>query len=237
MKKKILLLLAVAGLANTAIAQDLSNCKKTCTEETLIETGPFLGVRIITAENNKHAKIISVVPNTAAEREQLAINDVITKIDGISIKGYLHLIEIIKTHQPHDLVKLEYVHNNKTKKKRVELGAMHTKVVTKTICCDEKEEQTPSKATTALVPAEINFILYPNPAINELQISSDMALNGMVEIGVFDMLGNQIMSEEVNLNDGYLKQNLNLKRIASGNYLVKIINNDKVFTNKLVIAK
>ncbi len=234
MKKTLLLLLFVA-LGTTTFAQDLSNCKKTCTKEKLVETGAFLGVRIITADNHTHAKVLEVVPNTSAERNNFAVGDVITKIDGLTIKGRLHIMEVVKSYEPNDLVKIEYVHNGKTKKKRVFLGALNTKVVTETICCDEVE--TKSTTSNGLVPAKIQFALYPNPAVNNLQITSDLQVNSPVQIGIYDMLGSELMSTEINSNNDILNQNIDLKSFATGSYLVKITNNDVVSVSKLVIAK
>ncbi len=234
--KKTLLLLFIMAIGHTTIAQDLSKCKKTCTQEKLIETGAFLGVRIIDAANNMHAKVIHVVPNTAAADYNFAINDVITKIDGVPIKNFKHLIQIIRTHQPHDVVKIEYIHNNKTKKRKVELGAMHTKTITETICCDDIVQPV-AKTTNGLVPTQVRFVLYPNPAVNNLQITSDLAISGNVDIKIFDVLGNEVMSKEVKDNEGNLNQNINLKNLAAGSYIVKIMNNDTEAVNKLVITK
>jgi hypothetical protein len=235
MKKTLLLLFLFVALGTSSFAQDLSNCKKTCTQEKLVETGAFLGVRIITADNHTHAKVLEVVPNTSAERNNLAIGDVITKIDGITVKGRLHIMQIIKAHEPNDLIKIEYVHNNKTKKKRVFLGALQTKVITETICCDELE--TKSAAANGLMPVEIRYVLYPNPAVNTLQITSDLQVSGPVQIGIYDMLGSELMSTEINSNKDILNQHIDLKNFATGSYLVKITNNNVVSVSKLVITK
>lgn len=235
MKKSLLLLFCVA-FGSAAIAQDLSNCKKTCTRQKLVETGAFLGVRIITAENNIHTKVLEVVPNTAAERNHFAVNDVITKIDGITVKGRLHITEIIKAHQPNDVIKIEYLHENKAKKKRVVLGALHSEMVTETICCDEVVQTNP-KIKNSLVPAKVQFVLYPNPAVSELQITSDLQISGPVEIKIYDMLGSQMLSENVTISESVLNQKVNLKGFASGSYIVKITNNDIVATQNLVITK
>lgn len=234
--KKIVLLIVAIAFGNTMFAQDLSNCKKTCTQDKLVETGAFLGVRIITAENNTHAKVLEVLSNTAAERNHFAINDVITKIDGIVVQGNKHIIEIIGGHQPNDVVKIQYVHNNKTMKKRVVLGALHSKIVTETICCDEIYPTT-EKATTSLLPADVKYTLYPNPAVNNLEIKSDLVLTGTVEVSILDMLGNQVLSNKVNQREAALNQKINIKSLATGSYIVKIINHDVVSVFKLAVSK
>lgn len=234
--KKLLLLVLSIGFGNTMFAQDLSNCKKTCTKDKLVETGAFLGVRIITAEDNKYVRVTEVVPNTAAERNHFAINDIITKIDGITLMSNKHIVEIVKAHQPHDVVKIEYIHNGKTKKKRVALGALHTRVITETICCDEPVITAP-KNTNNLVPADVRYTLYPNPAINNVQISADLAVTGSYEINIYDMLGNQILSKKVNESNEALNQNIDLASLANGSYIVKIMNNEKESVAKLQISK
>jgi len=236
--KKTLLLLFVLAVGYSTSAQDLSKCKKTCIQDKLIEHGAFLGVKIQTAENSQHAKILQILPNTSAERNHLAVNDKLTKFEGSTIKNHQHLIQMIRAHKPHDIVKIEYIHNGKTKKKRVELGAYYTKTIQEFVCCDEVESPTPqAKETKSIVPAEARFILYPNPAVNDLQITSDLQLSGTIEIGIFDMLGNQLLSEKVEANEQMLNQTINLKSFATGTYLVKIKNKDTEAVNKLVITK
>ena len=233
--KKLLLLLLVVGFGNVATAQDLSSCKKTCEVKEVVEKYAFLGVRIVTHPTKHYVRIAEILPNTAAQRSKLSQNDIITKIDGISVVNNPQVIKILNAHEPNDVIKLTYTRNGKTMKKRIALGAKVTKIVTKTICCDEPVES--KAAANNLVPGGINYTVYPNPAVNSIQINSDVSMDGTVEINVFDMIGNQIINEVVSSNNEVLNQKLSLDVLSSGTYLVKIMNNDLVSVVKLVVTK
>jgi len=233
--KKIILLLLVIGFGNAAIAQNLSDCKKTCEVQEVIEKGAFLGVRIVTHPTKHYVRVAEIVPNTAAQQNKLAQNDIITKIDGISMVNNQQVIKLLSTHEPNDVIKLTFTRNGKTMKKRIALGAKFTKLVTKTICCDEPAES--KTATNNLVPGGINYTIYPNPAVNSLQINSDVSVEGTVEINVFDMIGNQIINEVITSRNQVVNQKLSLDALSSGTYLVKIMNQDVVSVVKLVVSK
>ena len=236
--KKILLLALTLSLGNTLLtAQDLSNCKNVCKKERVIQEGAFLGIRIITNANNQFAKVLEVVPNTAASKNNFAIGDIITKVDGISIANHEHLTQLIKAHQPNDVLKITYLHNNKSLTKKVALGALRSRVVIETVCCDD--ETTASKETVSIstkVENNISFSLYPNPAVNTLQISSDASITGETKILILDLLGNEIISTSVN-NNGVMNHKMNIENLASGSYLIKIEHNNVISSKKLVVAK
>ena len=235
MKKTVLLIVAIA-FVNLSFAQDLANCKNPCEVEKVVEIGAFLGVRISPLCNGPYAQVVEVFPNTAAERNHLAINDIIQTIDGVSIMNDKHVEQIINAHQPNDIIKIVYQRNENIVNKKIALGAKSTKIVTEIICCDKAEINNQGK-TNNLIPANVNFILYPNPANNSLQISSDVIVTGNIEINIFDMLGNQVVSKKINDNKDVLNQKLSLVDLSSGNYVVKITNNDVVSVAKLVVSK
>lgn len=235
MKRTILLLLAIA-LGNGLYAQDLSKCKKTCTEDRLVEWGPFLGVRIVTSPTHQQVRVMEVVPNTTAARNHFAVNDIITEIDGVPVNNNVQVIKIIKSHKPNDVIRISYLRNNKPMKKRVALGALHSKIEQVTICCDEPFANAPS-ATSSAIAAAPRYTLFPNPATNSVKITSDLVLKGAVEISVLDMQGKIILTQNIDDSGGVLNEDLNIKNLANGNYIVKIKNNNVVSIDKLVVRK
>ncbi len=236
--KKILLLALTLSLSNTLLtAQDLSSCKNICKKERIIQEGPFLGVRIITDANNQFAKVLEVVPNTAAAKNNFAVGDVITKVDGINIANHAHLIQVIKAHQPNDVVKITYLHNNKSQTKKIALGALRSRKVIETVCCDDEIAASKVETKTTMIEKNnISFSLYPNPAVNTLQISSDESITGETKILVLDLLGNEIMSSTVK-NNGVMNHKMNIETLASGTYLIKIEHNNIISSKKLIVAK
>ena len=72
-----------------------------------------------------------------------------------------------------------------------------------------------------------NTKFYPNPLKgNKLYIDTNQTLN----IEIFNILGKRLITDEVNSNKNYL----NLSNLNSGIYLIKISNNNKTITKKLI---
>lgn len=69
--------------------------------------------------------------------------------------------------------------------------------------------------------------MYPNPAKNILNIET--ALNNKVSVIIFDIVGKQVLNSNVNNNT------VNIENLNSGIYMVKITENGKTVTQKLII--
>jgi len=77
--------------------------------------------------------------------------------------------------------------------------------------------------------------VYPNPNNGAFTINISV-LSEYVFIAVYDMYGNTVLTRELNNN----KENiipLDLKNVARATYMLKVIANDKTYTQKLVIVK
>jgi len=74
-----------------------------------------------------------------------------------------------------------------------------------------------------------DFILYPNPATDELVISSSSILSGT--IAVYDVLGEKMLEEKVNAGGLMI---LNLKKLASGVYFLTVNNGETIFVRRFV---
>ena len=74
-----------------------------------------------------------------------------------------------------------------------------------------------------------NMILYPNPFVEELNISSKD--QNILQIQLFDLSGKLIQNEKVNSKNSYI---LKTKNLASGVYLVTIITDKGKETYKVI---
>ncbi|MBI5540081.1 MAG: T9SS type A sorting domain-containing protein [Bacteroidia bacterium] len=85
---------------------------------------------------------------------------------------------------------------------------------------------------------ESSYKVYPNPAINQLNIDFESAVNQDVNIQILDTKGN-VVEEYLPLNVqlGSNKINLPLKDISSGIYIFKLISKDVISQQELVITK
>lgn len=71
----------------------------------------FLGVHISNPrglQESKGALITSIIDNTGAAATELQAGDVVTTVDGQTVENYGHLIKIIRSHQPGDVIAITY---------------------------------------------------------------------------------------------------------------------------------
>ena len=74
-----------------------------------------------------------------------------------------------------------------------------------------------------------NVVIYPNPAKNNLNIQN--AKNASVK--VFDLLGRIVLLK----NNISLNQQLDVSKLTTGTYLIKIINGNQIKTDKFIINR
>ena len=68
-----------------------------------------------------------------------------------------------------------------------------------------------------------NQLIYPNPALSELFIN-----NQFESLDIYDMTGNKVLSQSKNA------KSIDLSNLKSGIYIIKILNNNKVNTERLI---
>jgi hypothetical protein len=79
-------------------------------------------------------------------------------------------------------------------------------------------------------------ILYPNPVVDQLNLSIQNAKTGEYHVMVFDVLGQLLMDQTVSAGfDGSAQLNLNFSSYATGSYFVRIIHEKKIIqTGKII---
>ena len=70
--------------------------------------------------------------------------------------------------------------------------------------------------------------IYPNPSNGIITISSDNNLPNFVTI--YDIAGKLLLSEKINSNN-----TINLSEYKSGAYIVEVLNNNKIFTERVIL--
>lgn len=76
-----------------------------------------------------------------------------------------------------------------------------------------------------------NTSIYPNPANDEIYINND--LDEISEVVIYNLIGKEVMRSEEN---GQLIK-LDVSGIESGQYILRIMNNEKVMTTKVIIQE
>jgi predicted Zn-dependent protease len=85
-------------------------------------------------------------------------------------------------------------------------------------------------------PGEIaaQTTIYPNPAASLVNFESkDFA--GEVDVSVFDILGNKLYAKTHNFRGG--KATIDVSYAINGNYIIKVTDGKKVFTDKVMIFR
>ncbi|TAL67838.1 MAG: T9SS type A sorting domain-containing protein [Bacteroidetes bacterium] len=87
-------------------------------------------------------------------------------------------------------------------------------------------------------PEQTNGIkIYPNPASDEFRLRFYAPTETTVQLSVFDLLGNKVLSRTEQAYEGTNEKNINCEQLPHGYYYVKININEIVETIPLVIIK
>jgi len=77
-----------------------------------------------------------------------------------------------------------------------------------------------------------DFVVLPNPANHQIQVSAPFDINGKVQIEMYDAAGRKIYSKPVTQPT----TEINTTHLSNGTYLLKIIHNEVVDTRKVMIV-
>jgi hypothetical protein len=78
--------------------------------------------------------------------------------------------------------------------------------------------------------------IYPNPVIDQFQISISNAKNADIRVYVYDILGQLLMNENLRTDmDGMAMTNFNLKSLSTGNYFIRVMQGKKIITCQKII--
>lgn len=86
-----------------------------------------------------------------------------------------------------------------------------------------------------IVPKKPKIKIYPNPNNGEFWLEFEKNQNGMQNIFVYDLLGKQVFSK--NINNPQKIEKLNLTALNEGIYIISIQNKEKIFNQKIIISK
>ncbi|MEY4594116.1 MAG: hypothetical protein RIQ47_526 [Bacteroidota bacterium] len=82
-----------------------------------------------------------------------------------------------------------------------------------------------------------SFVLYPNPTQNEVNVLFNASTARNFNLNIFDMVGKQVYSQSLSMEEGQNKYNINLADLSKGIYFVELINNEERQVKKLVIER
>ena len=80
--------------------------------------------------------------------------------------------------------------------------------------------------------------VYPNPTNSDVTIEFESSINSNIKIGVYNTLGQEVFSQQINSLLGQFKQEIDLKYFSEGIYIVNVISeNGKLFTKRISYIK
>jgi len=72
----------------------------------------------------------------------------------------------------------------------------------------------------------LSFVIYPNPATNEIFIQSDKTVPGAISIQVIDLVGQILMTQIEKHNNSGSIWKLDISKLAAGAYFVRVMNGE-----------
>lgn len=100
----------------------------------------------------------------------------------------------------------------------------------------DKDNRISYSAVVALhVPDKTSFKIYPNPAKTFIAISIGPNVSGLIQIELTNILGKVVHRKTIQSATSVVK--LNTTGFSPGIYLVKIVNNNKKFIRRIIVAK
>jgi len=96
-----------------------------------------------------------------------------------------------------------------------------------TVSFSQTKDKVP-KQETIKAKEIVGFKMYPNPVINGILFINTLE-NSQKDIQIFDVLGKQVFSKSI------INQRLDISKLTSGIYILKVSEKGKVATRKLVI--
>jgi hypothetical protein len=77
--------------------------------------------------------------------------------------------------------------------------------------------------------------IYPNPATNNVSVVYNLSKASNVTLGIYNMVGQQLMTTSKYINAGEVNVALNIEKLPQGIYFIKSNIGNETYTNKLVV--
>jgi len=77
--------------------------------------------------------------------------------------------------------------------------------------------------------------IFPNPARTEVNVQLDITETANIEFTVIDLVGQTMISKNLNFSAGMNSKKIDLSNLSNGIYLLKMKKGNSIYTNKLII--
>lgn len=225
--KKLYTAIIFLLLLQTSFSQN-KDCKKTCTINQVVHDGAFLGVQVQSMCDIKAAKIAKVLPESAALSHGLEVNDLITYVDDVTIPTAAKLINLIKSKQPYETIKITFQRGLDTRTMAVVLEPKNKRIVTKEVCCETIEQNLDAS----------NVKLYPNPVSEHLNIVfNNLNTDEAFTYEIFGLNGMRYHNEKSRTLEKNILKKIDIQKLSDGPYVLKITQGEFLFSKLFIVAK
>ncbi len=205
-----------------------------------------LGV-MVENNNDNGVVITNVIEGTAAYHGGLKKGDIIQKINKKRINNPDQLVETIYSMSPGDEIKIDYTRDGK--KKSIELvlgkrkvnndlgfGPESNSINRKTYIFKNGEKDLSLETDAPELKLE-NLEIFPNPTEGKLNIKFKSPSEDEVMLKILNVEGKEMYKENLNGNKGDFEKTIELKNGKSGVYIIRIEQDGKMTTEKVIINK
>jgi len=203
-----------------------------------------LGVYVNDEGSDGGSRISALIDQGGAKEAGLKEGDVITKINEYDIADFPSLHDALSHFQPGDIVTVRYVRDDKNQKARVELkdwAQLPGHEWRARTDCGHDPAKNDDKADNDGPPSGQSDIqtlklqdarIFPNPTEGVFAFSFHSE-PGPVVISITDVNGKVVYHENNENSAGSYNQEINLKGMPAGNYVITVNQGDKIFTQQI----
>ncbi|MFK7905716.1 MAG: T9SS type A sorting domain-containing protein, partial [Chitinophagales bacterium] len=116
-------------------------------------------------------------------------------------------------------------------------AGVYTVLITDALDCQQTVEVVIDSATDIEDLTQQPFLLYPNPATNQIQLDWKQAISTQVELSIFNTLGQKVNTFSVDATVGKSQMTLDISGFESGVYLLQWSANGKIWTERFYVLK
>jgi len=194
---------------------------------------PFIGVTLSTRGENG-VPVHSIVKDTPASEVALQRGDRITSIDGTTVTTQSEIVRLRDLHKAGDYFTIGYLRDGQEYEVEAQFKACETETI------KEAEEVISNIAPVDVKPIVTNDLqlesiaAFPNPTSGRvtLQFKGEPV---PTTVRLIDALGKVLMTETLSDFSGDYNDQINLSNYPSGIYNITIIQNDKSYSERIVL--
>ncbi|MEO6130359.1 MAG: PDZ domain-containing protein [Saprospiraceae bacterium] len=206
-----------------------------------------LGVYVNTESDLSGTKISALIEKGGAKEAGMLAGDVINKIDQYEVTDFPSLHDALSHYVAGDVVTVRYTRNDKNQKAKVELRDWAQlpghEWRARTDCGKPASEDAIDEISKGPVDGQLsapavqslqldNASVFPNPTEGVFSLSFQTT-PGPLTVSITDVNGKVVYNENNDNSSGSYKQEINLKGMPQGNYILSVNQGGKIYSQQI----